>query len=293
MRRFFQIIVLILAVMTPAVMTPRAVAQGRPHVVSPGKSSTLAPAKTSTLTLAKSSTVAPGKPGAVPFEQAFSITQRHYFLGRWQILLNKDKIKATNITDGYSIVTMAPTWKVVYFRDNGGAKMCETTMDSFMLTGVPLSGGYVIEGHIEQAGQRKSNYKGLKTLEYSFRRLERVGPKPAWTLADMPREAGVTVSQYWVSQIITRDHMVGDFVQKLFMVPATVGYPVAFIDSRTDNTRNAVLDILSCRGLPPSEVQITYPSPSKYKLCKGVREVTLSTARRESFNEWAETIGKD
>lgn len=293
MRRFFQFIVLIFAFTTSLAVAPRAVAQGKPRVVATGRSSSLSPPKSSTFTPAKASTVAPGKPGAVQFEQAFTITQKHYFLGRWQILLNKDKIKATNITDGYSIVTMAPTWKVVYFRDNGGAKMYETTMESFMLTGLPLSGGYVIEGHIQQAGQRKSDYKGLKTIEYSFRRAERVGPKPAWTLADMPREAGVTVSQYWVSPIITRDHMVGNFLQKLFMVPATVGYPVAFIDSRTDNTRNAVLDILSCRGLPPAEVQITYPSPSKYKLCKGVREVTLSTAKSESFNEWAETLGKD
>lgn len=278
MRRFFQITVLALSVIATVAVVPRAVAQGKPHVVPQA--------------------VAHSKPqvlphGAVPIEQAFVITQKHYFLGRWQVLLNKDKIKATNLTDGYSIVTMAPTWKVAYFRESGGAKMCETTMDSFMLTGIPLSGGYVIEGHIREAGQRKANYKGLKTVEYIFQRLDRTVTKPAWTLADVPKEAAVSLSEYWVSPTITRDHMVGNFLQKLFMVPATVGYPVAFIDTRTDNTRNTVLEILTCNGRPASEVQIAYPSPSKYKMCKGIREITLSTARRDSFNEWAETIGKD
>lgn len=268
MRRFFQITVLVLSVVTAVDVVPQAVA-------------------------GKISVVAPEKHGVARFEQAFSITQKHYYLGRWKILLNKDKVKATNLTDGFSIVTMAPTWKVVYFRESGGAKMCETTMESFMLTGLPMSGGYVVEGNIRDAAQQKTDYRGLKTLQYRLKRTERNESKPAWTLADMPKEAAVGLSQYWVSPIITSDHMVGNFLQKLFMLPATVGYPVAFIDTRIDQSRNTVLDILSCEGLPRSAVQIAYPSPAKYKVCKGVREITLSTARRDSVNDWAETIGKD
>ncbi len=274
MRRFFQIILVILVVTTIFAVAPRAVASN-------------------TVALGKPAAVAAGKSGAASFERAYSINQKHYFLGRWQILLNKDKVKATNTTEGYSIVTMAPDWKVVFFRDGGGAKMYETTMNKFMLTGIPLSSGYVIEGRIREATQRKVNFKGLKTIEYDFQRLERGTTKPAWTLSDVPKEAAVSLSQYWVSPILTRDHTVGNFLQKLFMVPATVGYPLAFVDTRTDNTRNTVLDILSCDGLPVSQVQISYPSATKYKLCKGIREVTLSTAKRDTFNEWAETIGKD
>ncbi len=280
MRTHIGIIVLALTIVTSLGAVPHAVAQRKPHVVA-----TVAPGKSSATATEKSAAVAP--------EHAFSITQRHYFLGRWQILLNGDKVKATNLTEGYSIVTMAPTWKVVFFRDNGGAKMYETTMKNFMSTGIPLSSGYVIEGDIGEARQHKARYKGLITLEYNFQRLDRTVSKPVWTLADVPKEAAVCLSQYWVSTMITRDYTVGNFLQKLFMVPATVGYPVAFVDTRTDNTRNTVLDILSCRGLPPADVQIVYPSAPKYKVCKGIRDVTLSTAKRESFNEWAETLGKD
>ncbi len=277
MRSDIKIFLLALTVMTLVGVVPQAVAQSKPSVVAQGKLPV----------------VAPGKTSAVAPTQAFSILQRHYFLGRWQILLNGDKVKVTNVTEGYSIVTMAPTWKVVFFRDNGGAKMYETTMKAFMLTGIPLSSGYVIEGRIREAEQHKARFKGLPTLEYRLQRLDRSTTKPAWTLSDLPKEAAVSLSQYWVCPMISKDHIVGNFLQKLFMVPATVGYPVAFIDTRTDNTKNTVLDILSCKGLSTADAQIVYPSPPKYKVCKGIRDVTLSTSRRDSFNEWAETIGKD
>lgn len=224
--------------------------------------------------------------------EAFSILQKHYFLGRWQIFLNKDRVKAVNLSDGYSIVTMGPTWKVAFYRDIGGPKMYESTMESFLLTGIPLSGGYVIEGN-KASRQHKAMYKGLNTLQLDIPRMERTGAKPAWTLSDVPKDAPVAMSQYWTSPAICNNNPINHFLQKLFMVPTAVGYPVAFVDTRIDKSRNAVLDILSCRGLPAASIQIAYPSPAKYKVCKGQRDITLSTARRASFDDFAEAIGKD
>lgn len=225
-------------------------------------------------------------------DEAFSILQKHYLLGRWQIFVNKDKVKAVNLSEGYSIVTMAPTWKVVFCRDGGTPKMYETTMREFLITGVPLSSYYVIEGRLDQAKKSRVQFRGLNTVLFTLMRADRTKVKPAWTLGDLPPESPVVISNYWLAPAISDNDTLCRFVQRLFMVPVTKGYPVAFVDVRADKTHTAVLDITSCKGLPPISVPISYPSATKYKLCQGQRDVTLSAGKRDGLNEWAEVLGK-
>ncbi|MBS2003511.1 MAG: hypothetical protein JST44_18490 [Cyanobacteria bacterium SZAS LIN-5] len=226
-------------------------------------------------------------------DEAFSVLQKHYLLGRWQIFVNKDKVKAVNLSEGYSIVTMAPTWKVMFYRDGSTPKMYETTMREFLVAGIPLSSYYVIEGRLDQAKKSRAQFKGLNTVLFTLMRADRTKVKPAWTLGDLPPESPVVLSKYWLAPAISNNDTVCKFVQKLFMMPATNGYPVAFVDVRADHTHTAVLDITSCKGFPPAAVQIVYPTPAKYKVCKGQRDVTLSAGKREGLNDWAEVLGKD
>ena len=277
-------------------VVPQAVAQMN-HAKTSESGLTVAPKAVAQINHAKTSegglSVA-AKPVSAKTDQAFVILQKHYFLGRWQIFINKDKVKAVNQTDGYSIVTMAPAWKVVFYRDTGGApKMYQSTMKEFQTMGLPISAGYVVGGKLNNANQSLVRYKGLNVIRYDMKRLDHTASKPAWTLADVPKESPVVLSHYWVSVPISSDDMICSFLQKLFMMPATRGYPVAFIDTRADLTRTAVLDILSCKGLPPADMHIEYPSPGKYQVCSSPRDVTISNAKRDSFNEWAQAIGKD
>ncbi len=227
-------------------------------------------------------------------DQAFSMLQKHYFLGRWQVFVNKDKVKAVNLGEEYSIVTMAPTWKVMFYRDKGGAKMYETTMREFLIAGIPLSSYYTIEGKLGDARETRTKYKSMSAVEFVMTRRDRTREKPAWTMADMPKEFPVVMSRYWLSPEISTDITLCRFVQRLFMLPPTDrGYPLAFVDTRSDRSQTAVVDILSCRGLPEKDVVIAYPSPAKYKVCKAQRDVTLSTEKKDSLSDWAEAIGKD
>jgi hypothetical protein len=268
----------------PFFMVPCAVAQSvtrKPVETKPAEA------------LAFSHALSQKPPESKPAE-AFAILQKHYFLGRWKVFVSKDKVKAVNLAEDYSIVTMAPTWKVVFYRDSGGVpKMYQTTMREFLIAGIPLGSYYTIEGHLEKAKQVQSRYKGLNALRFDMIRLDRRTAKPAWTLADMPKESPVVLSHYWVSAPISNDDKLCNFVQKLFLVPKTKGYPVAFTDIRADHSHTAVLDILSCKGSPLGDVKIEYPTPGKYKVCQSARDITLSSAKKDSFNEWADAIGKD
>jgi hypothetical protein len=222
-------------------------------------------------------------------ERAFVVTEKHYFLGRWIVSLNKDRVKATSIVDGFSIVAIAPSWKVVFCRDDT-RKSFETPMATFLKIGLAKSGGYVTEAFVENSVPVPVTYKGLQAISYTFYRDDKTMSKPAWTLADVPKEAGVRTSKYWISPVISDQPTICHFLQKLFMVPPAKGYPVAFIDTRTDNTTNAVLDILSCKVKTPSDVQIEYPK--NYTVCKDQHDVTISVHERQNIDEWARSLGK-
>ncbi len=228
-------------------------------------------------------------PHAVAKEGTFVVTQKHYLLGRWVISLTKDRVKAVSLVDGYSIVAIAPAWKVVFYRDDT-RKSFETSMASFLKTGLLITGGYVTEAYVEKSVPRPSKYKGLQTTAYEFYRGDMSASKPAWTLADVPKEAAVRLSKYWTAPFISNQPAICHFVQKLFTVPLAPGYPIAFIDTRTDKTSNAVLDVLSCKTMPPGDVPIEYPK--NYKVCKSERDVTLSAHNMQNMDEWAHSLGK-
>ncbi len=229
-------------------------------------------------------------PHAVAKENAYLVTQKHYFLGRWQVLINKDRVKATNILEGYSIVTMAPSWKVVFYRDDTH-KAWETSMPFFLRTGLVLAGGYVTEAMIERAkAQPNTTYKGLQTTAYTFRRSDLTKMKPAWSLAEVPKEAAVFESRYWTSPVISSQSQICHFMQKIYTLPEANAYPIAFLDKRTDKSVNAILDTMSCKVVAPSETQISYPT--NCKLCASQRDVTISGKKYEDMDEFARTLGE-
>lgn len=111
-------------------------------------------------------------PHAMARPEAFVISQRHCFVGKWQIFINGTRVKAVNLNDGYCIVTMAPTWKVVFYREDG-KRMHEMPMKTFLTFGLSISGGYVVEGQIKRAHRNECRYKGLRTTEFIWPRMER------------------------------------------------------------------------------------------------------------------------
>src|ERR1700736_5791997 len=71
---------------------------------------------------------------AVAKAPAWKLVQKHYFLGRWDVLVNETGIQAHSLNDGYSIVTMAPSWKVVFYNDKSHIAH-ELSMSSWLKNG--------------------------------------------------------------------------------------------------------------------------------------------------------------
>jgi hypothetical protein len=226
---------------------------------------------------------------AVAIDRAFALKQKHYFLGQWLVFVNNDKVKATNLNQGYSVVTMAPKWKVVFYRDDSN-KSYESSMATFLRCGILFTGGYYTEGRISDAEKLSVSFKGIKATRFLFQRdAFKPSTTPAWTLADKSKEAPVSESKYWISPMISDNPTICHFLQRLFMTPSTSGYPLAFSDTRIDGTTNVVLDLLSCKLKNPTEVPIDYPS--KLQPCKTQREITMSAGNQDTLNGWADSLG--
>jgi hypothetical protein len=229
-------------------------------------------------------------PHAVAIERAFVVKQEHYFLGPWLVYVNRDKVKATNLNQGYTIVTMAPQWKVVFYRDDS-KKAYESSMATFLRCGLLLTAGYTTTADIKEATKDHVSFKGITATRFVFSRAgNKLATRPAFSLADKTREAPVIESKYWISPLISDNSTVCHFLQKLFMTPPSDGYPLAFSDTRSDGTTNLVLDVLSCKLKNPAEVPIVYPS--RFVRCKSQRDITLSASRQDSLNEFADTLGQ-
>lgn len=219
---------------------------------------------------------------------ACKLLQKHYFLGRWEVLVNETGVQAHSLNDGYSIVTMAPSWKVVFFN----AKLhiaYESSMSSWLKNGLHHTGGYVTDADPATGHPRPDTYNGIQTTVYSFRRGHGGPEKVAFALSDLPREAAVVLSRYWTSSQITNDQHICHFLQRLWGMPQTSGFPIAFKDEMADYRINAVLDTLDCKPVPISSFSLAYPK--NFKACQSQNDVTVSQAKRKDLDEWAKSLG--
>jgi hypothetical protein len=225
---------------------------------------------------------------AVATDDCYKVAAKHYFLGRWELLIKPNAAKAVNLTEGYSVMCTAPDWKVTLFNDTTKLKS-EMTWSRFLDLGLPITNGYTTDFNLAQ-GQAFVGHQTFKGMPVSVYANKRPGGKKrvAFTLAKMKDVAEVKASLYRLTNQIETSPKVDTFVQRLFTLPGAPGFPVSFVDIDADDKSNTVFEVIDKRKLPAGSVKIIYPST--YKTANNVRDVTVSNAQKDSLDEWAKSI---